>query len=401
MKKKVYVSVFVAVALLVVAAAVIFIRRGHVSTDSETGVLLDINSDSSSENAAQSYWNPDNHAIAKGHNGYYYMSDAGTPIVRLMYFDSATQESVVLCAKPECTHTDKTCNAYIIDNSQQNVEGYLTDTIYYYNDYIYVIKIEAGMGKLVRINPDGSERKVIGDLFANSNVSSISLVFDGNYAYAYDDTGHVGQSQEAEETIKKISLDTGTGETVFTYSGVSAAIIRGRSFGGKMYFIIREYELDKTTMVQKMDYKGLYEYDYSTGDTRKVIDENICDYYIDSDIQCIYYFVDGEGLYKYTQSNGSSMIYAAHEKLVSCRMSFDGQYIYLYNVSMGSTTNAMARVKPACYILDKDGNEVNSIECSGTVYFGDEHYFFAGSGNEIQFIDKSDIENAKEWTKID
>jgi hypothetical protein len=82
-------------------------------------------------------------------------------------------------------------------------------------------------------------------------------------------------------------------------------------------------------------------------------------------------------------------------------MSFDGQYIYLYNAGMGSTTNAMARVKPACYILDRDGNEVNSIECSGTVYFGDERYLFAEISSGGYFIDKSDIENAKEWTKMD
>lgn len=54
---------------------------------------------------------------------------------------------------------------------------YLTDTIYCYNGYLYLIQCEGGMGKLVRIHTDGSARETIADLFANTGVSSISLVF--------------------------------------------------------------------------------------------------------------------------------------------------------------------------------------------------------------------------------
>lgn len=50
---------------------------------------------------------------------------------------------------------------------------------------------------------------------ANTGVSSISLVFHENDVYAYDDTGHAGQEEEAEEVIKKISLTDGTEQTVF------------------------------------------------------------------------------------------------------------------------------------------------------------------------------------------
>lgn len=80
---------------------------------------------------------------------------------------------------------------------------YLTDTIYCYNGYLYLIQCEGGMGKLVRIHTDGSARETIADLFANTGVSSISLVFHENDVYAYDDTGHAGQEEEAEEVIKK------------------------------------------------------------------------------------------------------------------------------------------------------------------------------------------------------
>ena len=116
---------------------------------------------------------------------------------QIAFFDETTQEAVPVCAKPECTHSDNTCNAYLCDMKQTGSALYLTDTIYCYNGYLYLIQCEGGMGKLVRIHTDGSARETIADLFANTGVSSISLVFHENDVYAYDDTGHAGQEEEA------------------------------------------------------------------------------------------------------------------------------------------------------------------------------------------------------------
>lgn len=264
-----------------------------------------------------------------------------------------------------------------------------------------MIKCDTGMGKLVRISLDGSERKDVGELFPNSWVDSISLVFHDGYVYAYDDTGHAGQTSEAEEIIKRISLKDGKSEDVFSYKGVGASIDRGRSYGEKLYFVTREYSLNKDTNQQKIEYKGLFEYNYNSGETKKVIEGDICDYSIDSVNQCIYYFVDGKGLYKYSQADGKyELIYAAHNELITCKMSYDGKYIYMYNTGMGSLTDGKSRVKPKCFVLDSTGHVINEILCTGMIYFGDENYLFASEGRKIMYIDKKNIKEAVEWTEL-
>ena len=403
MKKRV--TLILAAALCIIAGVVVFISKNRVKdTDVYGNNNIDINISvaDNGQNDSQNYWNPDNHAVAKGDGGYYYTSETDN-IYRIMFFDEESGESIPLCAKPECTHDDNTCNAFIMGKMHKYYQGdeFLSQTLYYYKNYIYMIKCNAGMGKLVRISLDGVERKDIGELFPNNNASTISLVFHGDYVYAYDDTGHAGQTTEAEEVIKKISLKDGSSENVFSYKGVGASIDRGRSYGEKLYFVTREYSLNKDTAQQKIEYKGLYEYNYNSGDAKKVIEGDICDYSIDTVNQCIYYFVDGKGLYKYSQTDGKNeLIYAAHNELITCKMSYDGKYIYMYNTGMGSLTDGKSRVKPKCFVFDSTGNVINEILCPGMVYFGDEHYLFAGEGRGIVYIDKKNIKEAVEWTEL-
>ena len=56
------------------------------------------------------------------------------------------------------------------------------------------------------------------------------------------------------------------------------------------------------------DYKGLFEYDFATGDTRMVIDANVCDYHADTENQMLFYFVQGTGLYAYDMTQGSNTL---------------------------------------------------------------------------------------------
>ena len=396
MKKKI-IPISLAV-LCVIFAVAVFISKSRIKdTDIYGEQKLDIDISAQSDNDSQNYWNPENHAIAKGNGGYYYMSYKDG-VRRIMFFDEASGDSVPLCAKPECTHEDNNCNAYIGGIKYMTPDSYLLETIYYYEEYIYMIKYQAGMGVLVRISSDGSERKEIGELLPNSNASTLKLVFNGDYVYAFDDAGHAGQTTEADEVIKKISLKDGKSETVFTYTGVGASIAKGRSFGGKLYFIVREYSKNADMAQQKIDNKGVYEYDYNSGETRKVIDENICDYFIDSDNQCMYYFVDGEGLYKYSQKEEkSALIYAANDEIITCKMSYDGKYVYMYNTGMGSLTDGLLRVEQKCFVVDGDGKEINVITCDDVVFFGDENYLFASNSFNIKVMSKENIEEESEW----
>lgn len=54
---------------------------------------------------------------------------------------------------------------------------YLSTPVYYYKGYIYMVRVDAGMAKVVRIQKDGSKREDVAELFANDGVTSISMVF--------------------------------------------------------------------------------------------------------------------------------------------------------------------------------------------------------------------------------
>ena len=333
--------------------------------------------------------------------GGYYFIQTTDGISKIAFFDETTQEAVPVCAKPECTHSDNTCNAYLCDMKQTGSALYLTDTIYCYNGYLYLIQCEGGMGKLVRIHTDGSARETIADLFANTGVSSISLVFHENDVYAYDDTGHAGQEAEAEEVIKKISLTDGTEQTVFSYTGTGASIDRGRSFGDKLYFVIREYTKNKETKAVSSDYKGLFEYNFATGDTRKVIDADVCDYHADTENQTLFYFVQGTGLYAYDMTQGSNtLIYPAEDELIQCKMSYDGKNLYLFNNGAGRATETKTRLQRYCYVLDTKGNQIAKILCNGVVYFGDTDYLFEENGDNLEYMKKENLSDKSEWILI-
>ena len=120
-------------------------------------ILIRIGQWDTTQNESQNYWNPDNHAVAKGMGGYYFIQTTDG-ISKIAFFDETTQEAVAVCAKPECTHSDNTCNAYLCDMKQTGSALYLTDTIYCYNGYLYLIQCEGGMGKLVRIQTEVQEK---------------------------------------------------------------------------------------------------------------------------------------------------------------------------------------------------------------------------------------------------
>ena len=387
--------------LCITILGIILIKKNKVNNLENTSVVqINIDKLQQTISESQNYWNPDNHAVAKGMGGYYFIQTTDG-ISKIAFFDETTQEAVAVCAKPECTHSDNTCNAYLFDMKQTGSALYLTDTIYCYNGYLYLIQCEGGMGKLVRIHTDGSARETIADLFANTGVSSISLVFHENDVYAYDDTGHAGQEEEAEEVIKKISLTDGTEQTVFSYTGTGASIDRGRSFGDKLYFVIREYTKNKETKAVSSDYKGLFEYDFATGDTRKVIDADVCDYHADTENQTLFYFVQGTGLYAYDMTQGSNtLIYPAEDELIQCKMSYDGKNLYLFNNGAGRATETKARTQRYCYVLDTKGNQIAKILCNGVVYFGDTDYLFEENGDNLEYMKKENLSDKSEWILI-
>lgn len=379
-KKKLSIIIIGAVICVAALSAVLVMVKGKKEKTIDIGK-------SSGETDEQSYWNPDIHSIAKSEEGYYFLTydvDGTT----LKYFDDATHRTIAVCAKPDCTHDNSDCNAFFSMD-------YLSSPVYYYKGYIYMVRVDGGMAKVVRIQKDGSKREDVADLFANDGVTSISMVFHDDCIYAYDHLGHTASDEVGKEVIKKIELRTGQSEEAFSYEGKNAAISGARSFGDKLFFKILTYSLDRDKGEINESFL-LYCYDYGTGNAEVISDKNISDYYVDTENGVLFYFVIGKGLYS-RKLNGtdSTLLYKADETIIRATMSYDGNYLYMSNGGAGSATDYSKKIERKIFVLKTDGTVVNTIALdknSGTAYFGDEKYmFFAKTGGELVYIDKNNI----------
>ena len=379
-KKKLSIIIIGAVICVAALSAVLVMVKGKKEKTIDIGK-------SSGETDEQSYWNPDIHSIAKSEEGYYFLTydvDGTT----LKYFDDATHRTIAVCAKPDCTHDNSDCNAFFSMD-------YLSSPVYYYKGYIYMVRVDGGMAKVVRIQKDGSKREDVADLFANDGVTSISMVFHDDCIYAYDHLGHTASDEVGKEVIKKIELRTGQSEEAFSYEGKNAAISGARSFGDKLFFKILTYSLDRDKGEINESFL-LYCYDYGTGNAEVISDKNISDYYVDTENGVLFYFVIGKGLYS-RKLNGTdaTLLYKADETIIRASMSYDGNYLYMSNGGAGSATDYSKKIERKIFVLKTDGTVVNTIALdknSGTAYFGDEKYmFFAKTGGELVYIDKNNI----------
>jgi len=360
--------------------------------------LIDLSSIGTSSDESQSYWNPSEHNIARGENGYYFLSDLGD---YLMYFDEETHTSFPLCGKADCKHTDSTCNAFL------GKHDHLMDTIYYYRNNVYLLALSNGNAILERVNADGSGRQEIGKVGESDGGSgSEKLVFSGDFVYVFY-RGHENSNAENTEVVNKMSLDGKSEETIFEFTGTNARIYNGRSYGNKLLFLIETYKKDEN---KNYDLKGLglYAYDYITGETSKVIDDNISDYSVDLQNNMIYYFVVGEGLYKMNISTKETKkIFEANEDCMYGELSYDGRYLYIDNEFWIGLQLGKIKIQEKCWVVDANGTIINTIPCDDflEMYFGDEKFLFGfkinnTGGNSMVFIDKKNIENVKEWSRL-
>ena len=86
--------------------------------------------------------------------GFYALCDFADKGSYLVYADHDSDTVIKLCSRPDCTHTDNTCNAYF-DSMYNN--------ICYYNKHLYTLERGGSGFSLVRMDLDGRNRTVIMD----------------------------------------------------------------------------------------------------------------------------------------------------------------------------------------------------------------------------------------------
>lgn len=88
--------------------------------------------------------------------GVYFMSYVGGGRSYLLYADHGSDTVVKLCARPDCTHSDRLCNAYFENGSSVYCDG----------SHLYVGEHAGTMIKVYRLDMDGGNRIQIMDNLA-------------------------------------------------------------------------------------------------------------------------------------------------------------------------------------------------------------------------------------------
>lgn len=396
MKKRMIIICGITLAVLVICVLGFVLM--HNNQESGKGVDYDkLDNLGASDGGGQSYWSGHgSNSIAATEDGYYFITPTGT---YLMYFDIATKETIPVCNKPDCTHTDKTCGCYLGSGN------YVKGNIYYYQGKLYYMPIVEGMAVLTQMDSTGGNRKEIAKIMPSNGNNGIHLVFHEGYAYAYDFVSHITSNQEYTEKVIEVCLSTGETKVIYETTGVNLAIQNMKSFGNKLFFTIQQniYHEDKDDY--ELRSKGLFVYDYESKEMATLSEDNVHDYYVIPEEDLLYYYVTGEGLYcsKLGERN-TKLIMSATKEVDMCNISYDGTYMYLSNIKwLGFVSGVVENATKKCIVIDKQGNVVNEILCDGFlgIYFGDSRYMFARNmENELVYIDKLEVSTVKEWKKV-
>lgn len=138
----------------------------------------------------------------------FYCLDAYNNNLLLCYIDYSQNQEIVLCSRPECTHSDSSCTAYFLVEQIQ-----MAPAIFTFGDSLLLVQPQAGensLPHLARANLDGTEYKEIASFPANT-VLDARLFGGGNSVYLICEK--VTEGENAELTYQLISVDCSTGES--------------------------------------------------------------------------------------------------------------------------------------------------------------------------------------------
>ena len=350
---------------------------------------------------AQSYWNIFNRWITKAGNGYYYwtqeFNETAGELYMLKYMDADTMATTYVCGKAECRHNDYSCNAYF------NPTQYQTSNIYYYREKLYLIEMDekTQYDYLTQVAPDGSTRTRLFEI--GPHYDNYVLAFYDTAAYIYQRSGSNGTDIQK---IRRRSLDGKEDENI--YEGSPDIMINAvKVYGDKVYFTVMEIITNREKKEISFGEQGIFAYDPKTKETSQVVKAAVSDFTIDTGSSLLYYYVIGDGLYKSTlNADTKQQIYKTEAELNDiAQISTDGRYIYLSN-DLNDMMSEKFSVDHYLWVFDSEGKQVNKIPAPGSfcVLFGDERYMFGkakfGTGHNITYIKKSEIETAAEWTTI-
>lgn len=198
-------------------------------------------------------------------SGYYYEDYSGMGM-RLKYYDSATGQSIYLCARPECLHDgNEFCNA---TSSKYWLTGM---TMYEGELYLNAVEWNREAGhreyKLLRAAKDGTELSEVGTYAKQDVDENSSLVFVGGFhplihrGKAYLCYRLDGGEDMSSSGVAEVDITTGASR-IITEVSTNGKIDAGDVSGDRLFFVITVPESeDSYKYVQK-----LFCYNIATGE---------------------------------------------------------------------------------------------------------------------------------------
>jgi hypothetical protein len=335
-------------------------------------------------------------------SGYYYI--ASSPVNSksakfLYYFDMVNKNSIPLCTKANCEHNDKNCDAYISDK-------YLCNAIWYYNQRLYMIERTADKDTLVSYDKMGRDKKDVTTLSVNgltlNSTDNSQCVSHGKLYYT--------TRNEKIFYLYEVSLD-GTTDPKLLKEYTSEYEIWERlalfSIDDKVYiehgsavsneatnYIIDCYNISEDKILNVLDClrDNIPIKAQKKNWNREMFFDNNENFYFVSDINETYcvnkldlktkenkvlYSIDLtiDPIDKKILAEGENILGNATKESYISLKGFDGKYLYLYegvDITALSKTNNK-ELKNNLYVLDMDGNLIDTIEFAKNFDFSREY----------------------------
>ena len=168
-----------------------------------------------------------------------------------------------LCAKPECTHDTKDCNAYIGDLASPS--GYYGGTLQAYDGMLYYI---GEAGTLYRMKPDGTEKEQV--MKVETGNGDIRLALHRGYAYVLRRDDQIAGAQTKNIlTIQRYVLGDEESKTDLFHQESTGGILSSEwvFHANEMFLLLEDKEGPTITK------NGFYHFDLADGTVETLSEE--------------------------------------------------------------------------------------------------------------------------------
>lgn len=345
-------------------------------------------------------------------DGYYFQYHAFA-----YYIDRKTKSAAILCSKPECTHQDDTCNAWIFCSSLSHSNG----TLYYTNnDYVLKNGSYTDCGTLLySMAPDGTKHRAVQALeFTpgenSSRYISPPIIHKGSVYFACNDALYrvpLGEDiQKAEKIFQETQinqtqineLQTNEHITIFDPDTIRYTLWAD---GENVYFMANIKQPNGTIKDTLFSYhpangktKKLWQTpDASEAGTWETTGVSVSQWYLTNGY--LYFYLSGNDLWRANLKNGKNEKLATISKKTKHGTAiFSDQYICVINDTPDDVNSIIGNARTGgdtIFVYGLDGTFIKSLSLKAFTKKTDTNHYemIFCSGDDVYFL-----ANATTWS---